>query len=90
MSLSPGTRLGQRHAIASRVRRKPWHSEEKDRGARLGSGLAFVCGAIGLLAGLTEQTWRLGVTGWFALGGLLAILAVFALVEGLVAAQRSP
>ncbi len=59
-------------------------------GARLGSGLAFVCGAIGLLAGLTEHTWRLGVTGWFAGGGLLAILAVFALVDGLVAAQRSP
>ena len=42
---------------------------------------AFVCGIIGLLAGLTDNTWKLGVTGWFTGGVLLAVLALVGLVH---------
>ena len=43
--------------------------------------LALACGLIGLIAGLSDHTWKLGVTGWFQGGILLAILAVAAVLE---------
>jgi hypothetical protein len=43
--------------------------------------LAFACGLIGLLAGLTNHVWRLGSLGWFAGGALLALIAVFLVVD---------
>ena len=44
----------------------------------------LVTGLIGLIAGLTDQTWRLGTFTWFTGGILLAILAVAVLVDAYV------
>ena len=49
---------------------------------RIVGALGLVCGIIGLLAGLTDHAWKLGPTGWFAGGGLLALLGLLVLVEG--------
>ena len=57
--------------------------------ARLAGALAFVCGVIGLLAGLTDHTWKLGATGWFTGGGLLALIALVVLVDGAVAYEKA-
>lgn len=57
--------------------------------ARFGAALGFVCGLIGLLAGLTDHTWKLGAIGWFTGGGLLAIIALFILVDGAIAFQKA-
>ena len=57
-------------------------------GARVGAVLAVVCGLIGLFAGLTGHVWKLGVGGWFAGGGLLMLLSLFALIDGALAIQR--
>lgn len=57
--------------------------------ARLGAALGFVCGLIGLLAGLTDHTWKLGSIGWFTGGGLLTIIALFILVDGAIAFQKA-
>lgn len=37
---------------------------------------AFACGVIGLVAGLADKMWKLGATGWFTGGSLLAVLAI--------------
>lgn len=55
--------------------------------ARIGGALGFVCGVIGLLAGLTEHTWKLGQIGWFTGGTLLAVLSLVALVDGVIASM---
>ena len=57
--------------------------------ARIGAALGFLCGVIGLLAGLTEHSWKLGPLGWFTGGALLTLLAVYALVDGATAFQKS-
>jgi hypothetical protein len=57
--------------------------------ARHGAGLGFVCGVIGLLAGLTDHLWKLGPVGWFTGGALLTLIAVFVLVDGAIAYQKS-
>lgn len=57
--------------------------------ARLGAALGFVCGLIGLLAGLTDHTWKLGSIGWFTGGGLLTMIALFLLVDGAIAFQKA-
>ena len=57
--------------------------------ARIGAALGFLCGVIGLLAGLTEHAWKLGPLGWFTGGTLLTLLAVYALVDGATAFQKS-
>ena len=49
---------------------------------------AFACGVIGLVAGLTERQLRLGVTGWFTGGILLAVLALIVLVETYLQARN--
>lgn len=56
--------------------------------ARIGAGLSFVCGLIGLLAGLTGHTWKLGAGGWFGGGALLALIAVFIRLDGMFAFQK--
>ena len=33
---------------------------------------ALACGIIGLVAGLSDKEWKLGVTGWFTGGTLVA------------------
>lgn len=57
--------------------------------ARLGAVLGFVCGLIGLLAGLTDHVWKLGAIGWFTGGGLLTMIALFILVDGAIAFQKA-
>ena len=43
--------------------------------------LAMACGLVGLVIGLVEREWRLGVTGWFSGGTLLAILSILVLAD---------
>lgn len=56
--------------------------------ARVAAGLSFICGLIGLLAGLSGYSWKLGSVGWFMGGVLLALIAVFILVDGWVSFER--
>ncbi|MCE2462493.1 MAG: hypothetical protein J4F46_01050 [Dehalococcoidia bacterium] len=42
---------------------------------------AFACGIVGLVIGIVEREWRLGVTGWFTGGTLLAVLAIAVLAD---------
>lgn len=57
--------------------------------ARIGAALGFVCGVIGLLAGLTDHSWKLGPIGWFTGGTLLALIAGLALADGAIAFRKS-
>lgn len=63
--------------------------EKRTMMARVGAALGFLCGVIGLLAGLTEHAWKLGPLGWFTGGTLLTLLAVYALVDGAIAFEKS-
>jgi len=56
--------------------------------ARLGAALGFVCGALGLLAALTNHTWKLGPWGWFWGGILVTLIAMFVLLDGMFSFQR--
>ena len=56
---------------------------------RIGAVLGFVCGVIGLLAGLTDRTWKLWSVGWFTGGTLLTLVALFLLLDGAIASQKS-
>ena len=47
--------------------------------ARLFMLLALATGVIGLGAGLADRTWKMGPTGWFTSGTLLAVLSLVAL-----------
>jgi hypothetical protein len=49
---------------------------------RIAGALGLSCGIIGFFAGLTGHAWKFGPEGWFAGGGLLALLALLVLVEG--------
>ena len=42
---------------------------------------ALGAGVIGLVVGLVEREWRLGVTGWLTAGTLLAVLSLGVLAE---------
>jgi len=64
-------------------------SERRAMWARIGAALGFLCGVIGLLAGLTDHSWKLGPLGWFTGGTLLTLLAVYALVDGAIAFQKT-
>jgi hypothetical protein len=63
--------------------------EKRTMVARIGAALGFLCGVIGLLAGLTDDVWILGPVGWFAGGTLLTLLAVYVLVDGAVAFEKA-
>lgn len=63
--------------------------EKRTMSGRIGVALGFVCGVIGLLAGLTDHTWKLGPIGWFTGGTLLALIAGFALVDGAIAFRKT-
>ena len=56
--------------------------------ARGAAALAVVCGLIGLAAGLQDRVWKLTPTGWFAGGSLLALLAVFLVLDASVSTRR--
>lgn len=55
---------------------------------RIGAALGFVCGVIGLVAGLTDHTWKLWPFGWFTGGTLLTLIALFALVDAAIAQHK--
>jgi uncharacterized membrane protein YiaA len=59
------------------------------KAAKTIAALAFLCGVIGLMAGFTNHFWKLGPTGWFAGGALLSLIALFVLVDGALAYQKS-
>ena len=63
--------------------------EKRTMVARIGAALGFLCGVIGLLAGLTQYVWKLGPLGWFTGGALLTLLAVYALIDGTIAFQKT-
>ncbi len=63
--------------------------EKRTMVARICAALGFLCGVIGLLAGLTQHVWKLGPLGWFTGGALLTLLAVYALVDGAIAFQKA-
>ena len=42
---------------------------------------ALACGIIGLIAGLSDSEWKLGVTGWFTGGTLVAVLSLVVLAD---------
>ena len=56
--------------------------------ARIGAAMGFICGTLGLLAGLMEHTWKLGVFGWFEGGVLITLIGVFLLLDGMFAFQK--
>lgn len=64
------------------------HGERRSMAARAAAALGLLCGVLGLLAGVMHVTWKFGSTGWFTGGALLTLLALFALVDGAVAAQQ--
>jgi hypothetical protein len=55
---------------------------------RIGAALGFVCGALGLLAALTEHTWKLGPGGWLEGGILITLIGMFALLDGMFSFQK--
>ena len=57
--------------------------------ARIGGGLGFLCGVIGLLAGLTDHNWKLLPIGWFTGGALLTLIALLVLVDGAIGVMRT-
>lgn len=63
--------------------------EKRTMVGRIGAALGFLCGMLGLLAGLTDQTWKLGPIGWFTGGALLTLVAGFALVDGAIAFRKT-
>ena len=52
--------------------------------ARMFSLLGFLCGVLGLLAGVLQRTWELGSLGWFAGGALLELIAMFVFLDGAI------
>ncbi|MBI4199207.1 MAG: hypothetical protein HY535_01865 [Chloroflexi bacterium] len=63
-------------------------TDTRVRIARLFGAVAILCGVIGLFVGLIEREWRLGVTGWFTGGTLLAVLALLLLADTYVEMRR--
>lgn len=56
--------------------------------ARLIMLAAIACGVIGLVVGLSERWWRLGPTGWFTGGTLLAVLSLVVLTDEYFQSKR--
>ena len=63
--------------------------EKRTMAARIGAALGFLCGVIGFLAGMTHHNWIFTPIGWFTGGILLTALAIYALVDGAVAFQKT-
>ncbi|HKT35834.1 MAG TPA: hypothetical protein VJR03_13490 [Nitrospira sp.] len=56
---------------------------------RITAALGCVCGAIGLLTGISKSAWVLSPHGWGTGGVLLLLLAVFVLLDAAVSFERS-
>ena len=63
--------------------------EKRIMAGRIGAVLGFLCGVIGLLAGLTANVWKLWPAGWFTGGALLTLVAMFVLLDGAIAAWKA-
>jgi hypothetical protein len=57
--------------------------------ARVAAGLAFLCGALGLLSAIANETWLLSSHGWGTGGILLLLIGLFILVDGAVSFEKS-
>ena len=57
--------------------------------ARVGAAIGFVCGTLGLLAGLMDRTWKLWPSGWFLGGSVVTLVALFLLLDGAIASQKA-
>ena len=44
-------------------------------------------GIIGLVAGLADKSWKLGVTGWFEGGLLMGVLAIAVMADTFVSSR---
>lgn len=64
------------------------YGKTRSMAARGAAALGFLCGVVGFLAGMTEHVWKFGATGWFTGGALLTLMALFALLDGALAAQQ--
>ena len=53
----------------------------------LGLG-ALACGIVGLVIGIIGRAWKLGVTGWFTGGILLALLAIILMLDEYAESRR--
>ena len=42
---------------------------------------ALACGIIGLVAGFSDNEWKLTATGWFTAGTLVAVLSLVVLAD---------
>ena len=49
--------------------------------ARLGAAIGALCGVIGFFGGMADLPWRLGATGWFSGGLLMALVSLVVLVD---------
>lgn len=63
--------------------------EKRTMAGRIGVAISFLCGVIGLLAGLTQHSWKLGPVGWFTGDTLLTPIAMFALFDGAIAFRNA-
>ena len=55
---------------------------------RIGAILGFTCGVIGLVAALTDHSWKLEPMGWFQGGTLLAVISLCALLDSAIAQHK--
>ena len=56
---------------------------------RVGAALGFLCGTLGLVAGLLDRTWKLFPSGWFMGGSVVTLVGLFLLLDGAIAAQKA-
>ncbi len=56
--------------------------------ARILAGIGFLCGVIGLLAGLQDRIWKLAPWGWFTGGMLLLLIALYLMLDGAIAYMK--
>ena len=66
---------------ARRQEQTMWTLKRQTALARLMIVGGFVCGFVGLIVGVIDRSWKLGVVGWFAGGTLLAALAIAILID---------
>lgn len=55
---------------------------------RIAGALGIACGVIGLVAGMTDHSWKLEPMGWFQGGTLMMLVSLFALVDAAIAQHK--
>lgn len=56
--------------------------------ARILSCIGFLCGIIGLIAGIEDRVLKLSPWGWFTGGILVMMIALFILLDGAIALYK--